>query len=191
MRMKAWHSFVFISARISAYLDEASQLKKLSPNTRAIAIAGLCGYDNVPLCGDIYLGKLVVGGHGVIGDGKGPIRNLDLSVEDCNSDAEWLRTAKRFNYEHGLRTNQVTMDAEADGSGGEVVVEAGQDQNSYKWSQSDEDIEISIVVPTGTGSKRFFILLSSWSLMMFFSHIFIFNMCIHYKNSLKNLQSGV
>ena len=42
-----------------AYLDEASQLKRLPSNSRAVAIAGLCGYDNVPLCGDIYLGKLI------------------------------------------------------------------------------------------------------------------------------------
>ena len=45
--------------RIAAYLDEASQLKSLPRTPRAISIASLCGYDNVPLCGDIYIGKYV------------------------------------------------------------------------------------------------------------------------------------
>ena len=92
-----------------------------------------------------------MGGHGVIGDGKGPIRNLDLSAVDCHSDADWLRTAKRINYEHGIRTNQVTMEANGT-EGSEVVVNESKGHSSYKWSQTEENVEISLVVPTGTGS---------------------------------------
>ena len=96
-----------------------------------------------------------MGGHGIVGDGKGPIRNLDLSVVDCHSDAEWLRAAKRINYEHGIRTNQVTMDAANGTEGSIVVVGASQGHSSYKWSQSDENVEISLVVPAGTGLFEF------------------------------------
>ena len=44
---------------VSFYLDEIGSLKKLPLNKRAVAIAALCGYDNVPLLGDMFIGQFV------------------------------------------------------------------------------------------------------------------------------------
>ena len=43
--------------KVSLYLDEAGQLKNLAPNPRATALAALCGFDNVPFVGDMFVGK--------------------------------------------------------------------------------------------------------------------------------------
>jgi hypothetical protein len=42
---------------VSFYLDEAGQLKRLPRNNRAIAIANLCGFENVPLVGDMFIAR--------------------------------------------------------------------------------------------------------------------------------------
>ncbi len=43
--------------RVSYYVDEVSRLKNLPPNQRGVKFADLCGYENVPLFGDIYVGR--------------------------------------------------------------------------------------------------------------------------------------
>ena len=45
---------------MSLYLDEAGQLKNLPPNTRAASLAALCGFDNVPLVGDMFVGSVTM-----------------------------------------------------------------------------------------------------------------------------------
>lgn len=142
-------------SRVSAYLDEASQLKHLPRNERATLFAALCGYDNVPLCGDIFMGRLVVGGSGEQGDGQGPVRNLDFRLEEASSDAKWLKNIKALNYAHGIRTNQVSMskdDAPGVETGVETEAEAAGGQ-VYRWSQTSESVEVSLTLPEGT-SKR-------------------------------------
>lgn len=42
---------------VSLYLDEAGQLKHLPLNTRARSLASLCGFKDVPLVGDMYVGR--------------------------------------------------------------------------------------------------------------------------------------
>lgn len=42
---------------ISLYLDEVGQLKHLPPNNRAKTLANLCGFKDVPLVGNMFVGK--------------------------------------------------------------------------------------------------------------------------------------
>ena len=59
--------------RVLLYLDEAGQLKKLPPNPRASGIAAMCGFENVPFAGDMFIGRVVVGPkvRGEVGDRVG------------------------------------------------------------------------------------------------------------------------
>jgi len=68
---------------VSLYLDAVSALKSLPSNTRAIQLASQCGYGEVPLFGDMYIGRV------------DPYKkvNQDFHVEEARPDAGWLKEA--------------------------------------------------------------------------------------------------
>eukprot|EP00601_Ochromonadales_sp_CCMP2298_P027577 CAMPEP_0173289902 /NCGR_PEP_ID=MMETSP1143-20121109/11268_1 /TAXON_ID=483371 /ORGANISM="non described non described, Strain CCMP2298" /LENGTH=225 /DNA_ID=CAMNT_0014228905 /DNA_START=22 /DNA_END=695 /DNA_ORIENTATION=+ len=46
------------NCRVCLYLDEVGQLKGLPPNPRAAKLASLCGFKDVPLVGDMFIGRV-------------------------------------------------------------------------------------------------------------------------------------
>lgn len=72
---------------VSLYLDAVSALKSLPSNTRAIQLASQCGYGEVPLFGDMYVGRV------------DPYKkvNQDFLVEEARPDAGWLKEAMSQN----------------------------------------------------------------------------------------------
>jgi hypothetical protein len=91
---------------VALYLDEVGQLKHLPANPRAVAIAALCGYDNVPLVGDMFIARTRV----LPGTTPPPssssssslstrLEHVDFGMEDLDSGAAWMRQAKADNYD--------------------------------------------------------------------------------------------
>lgn len=128
--------------KVGLYLDEAGQLKHLAPNRRATALAKACGFSDVPLVGDMFVGRC--------GPVNGQLTNIDFTVAEMDSGAAWMRDAQRTNYEHGLRTNQVAMESDvaaaAEASGADPA-------RGLRWSESDDLVEVSVVVPGEQGQK--------------------------------------
>ena len=127
---------------VSFYLDEIGQIKNLPRNDRAVALATLCGFDNVPLVGDMFLGRVSVLPE------KG-LKHIDFRLTDMDSSADWLQGIKKENYEFGIKTGRAVVEGggEKDFHGGESV-----DKN-YTWKDSDDALEIVLKVPLGTTSK--------------------------------------
>jgi hypothetical protein len=150
--------------KVSFYLDEVGQLKKLEPNKRASHFAELCGFQNVPLVGDIFVGRVgpnpitaeeaaamvaAAGGseadNKVKYDIKGPV-NLDFHLSEMSSDAAWLKGVVQHNYELGLRTNRVAMESDlADTDAHEHKELAGAE--GVKWVETSDCIEMSVKIP--------------------------------------------
>ena len=90
---------------------------------------------------------LPVGGKDSVGTGSGPVRNVDFTLDDASRSAPWLRKAKALNYTHGVRTNTVAMSADIDTGEKEVV--AGEATVGYKWSQTNDTVDLTLVLPVG------------------------------------------
>jgi hypothetical protein len=127
--------------RVSMYLDEAGQLKKLPSNSRASSIAAMCGFQNVPFVGDMFIARLIVGTKGV--------GNVDFFQSELDSSALWLKDIQKLNYDHGVQTNRVTMDPEKDAGLWDPDSTTGKDEaKGLTWAESDDSMEICITLPS-------------------------------------------
>lgn len=133
--------------KVSFYLDEAGQLKNLPANSRAVAFATLCGFDNVPLVGDMFVGRLLRMGSGV----SERIKNVDFLLAELESSSDWLKDLKTRNYQLGIATNKVAMDS-GDSSGD--VVEGESVDKVYQWSESSEYVEVVVNCVPAIGSSK-------------------------------------
>jgi len=118
---------------INLYLDEIGQLKHLPSNNRARTLAASCGFDNVPLAGDMYIGRIRC-----IPNSSEGIINESFRLDELNSDSSWLMNIKKDNYEYGIKTNRVVMPGDIDDTPktNEIV------DKGIKWTESNENIEV-------------------------------------------------
>eukprot|EP01032_Pedospumella_encystans_P008754 gene8754-10356_t len=132
------------NCKVSFYLDEVGQLKKLAPNHRATQFAKLCGFENVPLVGDMFIGR--VGPASMLGlNGSGPV-NVDFSLSELSSDAAWLKDVVKHNYEAGLKANRVAMESDLPET--DVSAEAEvSGAKGVKWSETSDYVEVSVQLP--------------------------------------------
>lgn len=136
---------------VTLYLDEVGQLKKLPLNRRAAAIAADCGYDNVPLAGDMFVGRSRL----APSSSSKIIRHEDFRLTDLDSSQQWIRTAKADNYNAAAAVGRISMEGggEPDGS-----AQAGTDREgrSYRWRESPDGVSVDVTLPLtpGTTSKE-------------------------------------
>jgi hypothetical protein len=127
---------------VSFYLDEIGQLKKLDVNSRAVSLATICGFDNVPLVGDMFIARITAP------PGQG-LKHTDFRLTDIDSGAAWMKAVKKDNYEFGVTTGRVAMEG-----GGEKELPKGENTaKGYKWSESNDAVEVVLRLPIGTISK--------------------------------------
>ena len=126
---------------ITAYLDEVGQLKGLPLNKRASALAGFCGFDNIQLLGDIYIGRTVYS------KGLATRKHVDFTLEEVDSSSPWIRQAHQDNYEHGMATGRIDMSGGSTGATHELLskeMESSNPSQSYKWSQTEDSVDVTI-----------------------------------------------
>ena len=127
---------------VSFYLDEIGQIKQLPINNRAVALATICGFESVPLVGDMFLGRTTTLPM------KG-LKHVDFRLTDMDSNAKWLNGVKKDNYEFGIKTGRAAVEG-----GGEKAYNGGENtEKKYSWKDSNDSVEIVLQVPTGTISK--------------------------------------
>ena len=142
---------------VSFYLDEIGQLKHLGMNRRAAALANSCGLKNVPICGDVFVGRTRR-----IPNEK--IIHENFRAADLDSSALWLRDIERQNYQHGLKTNQVVMQGHA---GADDELNKGNDvSKGYRWSETNSTVEVVYFLPSLLSKKELSVVLKSRSLMI-------------------------
>ena len=127
---------------VSFYLDEIGQMKNLPRNSRAVSLATICGFENVPLVGDMFLGRT-----NVLPE-KG-LKHVDFRLSDMDSSAAWLQNIKKDNYEFGIKTGRAVVEG-----GGEKEFNGGENTDkNYTWKDGDDSVEILLKVPVGVISK--------------------------------------
>lgn len=120
------------------YLDEIGSLKRLGVNRRASALASRCGYgDGVMFCGDMYVGRV---------DGPTEL-NVDFKLSEMDPAAEWAMLAARQNL---ARQEQFGTEG---GISAEELATKGGAGDGYKWTQSEDELEIDVPAPPGTKAK--------------------------------------
>ena len=125
---------------MNLYLDAVSALKSLPPNTRAAQLARQCGYGEVPLFGDMFVGRL----------NSDSQRNVSFTLKEMAPDQPWLKEAVKQNLqkqarEAPYRSGGMTAD--------ELNAKGGQGEG-YSWKQTTEDVEVSVPLPSGTRGKQ-------------------------------------
>lgn len=123
---------------VAIYLDEAGQLKALPPNRRASQLARMCGFLDVPFCGDVFVGRTAVKRSS---EGR-MLANSSFPLKDLDSSAAWIKGAETRNYELGVSRGQVEMR----GGGEEAAPEAGgvDDARGVAWQETLDTIEIRL-----------------------------------------------
>jgi hypothetical protein len=145
------------------YLDEMGVLKDLPVNHRAIQIAKSCGLDvESPFLGDIFVGRVCVE--------PSPMHAVNFELKELDSGSIWIQSAPSENAQyqqamHGYekaakaknqQTKESMSNSGASGSSGEP--------GSYSWTQTPEDIEVTVSLPGGTAKKDVQVTLASKSI---------------------------
>ena len=133
------------------YLDEVGMLKGLAPNARADGLARDCGFDGVQFYGDMFVGRVQAE--------PSPMRNVDFAVADISVGSEWLRAAASENYRYNQSMSE--LQAAMKDKGGMTTIGFGEgsgdgempkgEGDGYRWSQTDDEVEV--VVDAGEGTK--------------------------------------
>ena len=124
------------------YLDEAGQLKGLPFNRRASALAQLCGFENVPFAGDVFVGKVHF-------DTSTGLKNISIYKHDIDSSAPWIKGVFNRNYQHGIETNKVGIKEE------KKDVLNKNEVKGYTWRHvDDETIEVLYNLPNNVVSHK-------------------------------------
>lgn len=129
--------------KVAFYLDEVGQLKKLPPNRRASQFAALCGFQNVPFVGDMFVGRV---GPPVDGSSNTP-QNIDFALAEFSSDAPWLKNVVQHNYQAGIAANKVAMESDLPSDGADSTAEVELAGGAVKWSETSENLEVSVQLP--------------------------------------------
>ena len=139
------------------YLDEVGMLKGLPPNRRAEGLSRECGFDGVNFYGDMYIGRVQTKPE--------PMRNVDFELRDLDSSAAWMRAATMENVEYskGLKDLEAAMNKNGglekiNMTGDDGVAKSGNGMpggagDNYRWSQTEDEVEVDVDVPPGTTSK--------------------------------------
>lgn len=138
------------STKVSFYLDEAGQLKRLQPNERASQLARLCGFKNVSFVGDLFVGRTRV----TAAAKGGLIEHLDFLLYELDSDSDWLRDVEAHNYSYGVAHNRVTMDQQVyEPDAEEEPNRAVSSCKELRWTETKDYLELSLSLPAAI--KRF------------------------------------
>ena len=129
---------------VNIYLDEVGMLKRLPLNKRASDYASSAGFNPPPqFYGDVFLGRI---------QKKPAIRNLSFRLgPDTAMDTTWLQAGSIDNLEHQLEMNRITgrneMQPSVAGDG------KPKQEDGFSWTQTEEELEMSVSLPAGATSK--------------------------------------
>ena len=154
------------------YCDGSATLKKCAVNTRATAIAQQCGLQNTAVIGDAYIGKCY-------DNEEYPWERVDISIMDVcgvpdgsaiNSSSSWLITQacvynKGKNMSKYSTSGQMQQFLHANSSSKTnppaitsdsalTSTNTASASSRVQWTQTDEDVEVTIAVPGHITAKE-------------------------------------
>jgi hypothetical protein len=129
---------------VHIYLDEIGLLKRLPLNRRASDYASKAGFNPPPqFYGDVFMGRV---------QKKPSVKNISLLLgPDTAPDALWLRSATAENLEFQMEMNKITgrNDTQPD----KVGDGKSKQEDGYSWTQTEEELEVTVALPEGAVAK--------------------------------------
>jgi hypothetical protein len=123
---------------VSLYLDAVGALKSAPANPRGAQLASQCGYGDVPLFGDLYVGR------------RSQVRNESFKLVEMSSNCQWLKEAASEN----MARQQVESQFRGGGMTADELNERGGEGDGYMWKQTTEEVEVNVPLPDGTRGKQ-------------------------------------
>jgi len=160
---------------ISLYCDGNSAFKESGkvPNVRATAIVRACGHVNMVVMGDCFIGRAK-------DDEREEWERLDFSLDEFSMTAGWVVAASMDNAGKNLSNystsgaldmmqNQMQQPAgtatgnkkAATSTPAAAVESEFSEGQSYVWTQTNDDVEVRMKLPTGLLSKQINVKISS------------------------------
>mmetsp|Transcript_15458 Transcript_15458/g.19627 ORF Transcript_15458/g.19627 Transcript_15458/m.19627 type:complete len:329 (-) Transcript_15458:35-1021(-) len=134
---------------VSMYGDDNAKNLNLPLNERATAILKACGHQSNSIHGDVFVGRY----HD--NEAEDIWERVDFDEAEVQGDLEskeWVKKAKQKGGGGGIGTAAASLSGMMNGAGGGLTNNVGE-ENGYKWSQTEDEVEIKFSVPAGTKAK--------------------------------------
>ena len=163
----------------SSFRDDGSN----RPNIRATALAQACGYKDMTIMGDCFIGK-------ALDDERVEWERLDLVAADVSTDAPWVKLAASLNKGKDMSkwstSGSLASMAGAAGGGGKQaagaqlepslkvssssvstpIVEEVDINTLFNFKEDEEDVEIRMKIPKTVPSKNLLVLIKPQSIVI-------------------------
>lgn len=124
---------------VFAYLDDCAELKGLSQNTRASALAQTCGFPSCcELLGDVFLGRVRMAPEAV--------HNVDFCLVDLQPGCVWQKRAPLENH-RAQKAEMPEEHAAAQERALQTPEFISSEACGYCWQDSLEDVEVTVKAP--------------------------------------------
>ena len=110
---------------VSLYIDGIGALRERPRNARAEQLCAACGLHGLQIRGDAYVGRTQAGPQG--------LRNVDFYESELDPSSDWCVASLRSHHAQSQAMRPVD-------------VKSGSGEN-YKWSQTDDEVEIIVECP--------------------------------------------
>lgn len=129
---------------VSMYGNDNAKNLNLPLNSRATALLKACGHQSNSIHGDVFVGRY----HD--NEVEDIWERVDFTEDEVAGDLEskeWIKTAKQKGGGGGVGTAAASLSGMMNGASN-----VGQ-EDGYKWSQTEDEVEIKFSVPPGTKAK--------------------------------------
>mmetsp|Transcript_19221 Transcript_19221/g.61330 ORF Transcript_19221/g.61330 Transcript_19221/m.61330 type:complete len:293 (+) Transcript_19221:106-984(+) len=131
-------------AGVYLYIDEMGMLKDRPVNRRAFELARSCGLEpEQPFHGDAYVGRVVV---------EPGLRQVDFHAAEVVSSSPWMASAPAENAAYAAAMHDYEQAAKAKQVG--PTEEERSKARGWSWSQTAEELEVSVRLPEGVSKKE-------------------------------------
>ncbi len=150
---------------VSLYCDDKGKAKNLPVNERATKLGLACGLVGQTFNGDVFLSRM-------FDDGEDHWFRMNFSLGDVSSTAEWVKkTAEQMSMKTRSGANSLSSLSEnflSNISGNTAVAPSvidadftngndapvGGEGKGYKWTQNNEEIELTVSVVSSTANAK-------------------------------------
>jgi hypothetical protein len=129
---------------VSMYGDDNAKTSNLPLNSRASNLLKASGHQSNNIHGDVFVGRY----HD--NEAEDIWERVDITEEEVQGDFEskdWIRTAKQKGGGGGVGTAAASLSGMMSGTSN-----VGQ-EDGYKWSQTEDEVEMKFPLPPGTKAK--------------------------------------
>ncbi len=155
----------------SSFRDDGSN----RPNTRATALAQACGYKDMTIMGDCFIGK-------ALDDERVEWERLDFTATDVSINASWVTLAATLNKGKDMSAwstsgSLASMAGAGGGAGGvsaagvaaggvAATVEEVDTSTQFNFKEDEDDVELRMKLPKTVPSKNLLVLIKPRSLVI-------------------------